>query len=118
MERSEQMQRLEAQSTTSAVHPQVLESMARLVADLALTTDRLTLIRRPLEMVMSVLPNGHGIFYGGVGDAWGSLFRWETNTMTSSWQAVLPDFQGDSFPRSINPSFRISRPHAWTLPPT
>ncbi|GGR32777.1 ATP-binding protein [Deinococcus ruber] len=70
MERSEQAQRLETQNAELAAQTRALEGMAHLSAELALTTDRHTLIRRALDMVLSLLPDGYGAFCEQAGPLW------------------------------------------------
>ncbi|GGR41423.1 hypothetical protein GCM10008957_56710 [Deinococcus ruber] len=70
LERSAYLQRLETQNAELAAQARALESVARLSAELALLTDRRTLIRRALELVLSVLPEGEGAFYERAGPVW------------------------------------------------
>lgn len=63
LERAEATTRLETQNAELDARTKALEGVARLSQDLALQTDRYELIRRALDLVLSLLPPGVGFFY-------------------------------------------------------
>ncbi|UQN05063.1 GAF domain-containing protein [Deinococcus sp. QL22] len=63
LERTETTRRLALQNTELQARTRALEAFAELTRDLALTTDPLLLIRRALEVMMSMLVDGAVSFY-------------------------------------------------------
>ncbi|WP_407542171.1 GAF domain-containing protein (plasmid) [Deinococcus radiomollis] len=70
LERTETARVLARQNVELQARTQALEAFAELTRDLALTTDPLLLIRRALEVVMSMLPSGAAMYFVPQGERW------------------------------------------------
>ncbi|MFD1734394.1 ATP-binding protein [Deinococcus malanensis] len=63
LERAEQAQDLQARQAEVESRNHALEAFAHLARDLALETDRVALVRRAQEIVLSLLPSGYAVYY-------------------------------------------------------
>ncbi|WP_407572880.1 sensor histidine kinase [Deinococcus altitudinis] len=70
LERAEHAEQLKEQNAELAAQTRVLEGMERLSHDLTLAGDRHALIRRSLELVLPLLPDGYGAFCERTGPVW------------------------------------------------
>lgn len=70
LERTETARQVTLQNAELQARTRSLEAFAELTRDLALTTDPLLLIKRALEVVMSMLPRGAAMYFVPEGERW------------------------------------------------
>ena len=100
LERAEHAELLRGQNAELAAQARALEGMEKLSHDLALEGDRDALIRRTLELVLSLLPEGSGTFFERAASVWRVSVRvgeWHNDTFRVLSSLGLPVGQTPSF---------------------
>jgi signal transduction histidine kinase len=69
-ERADQTRRLAAQNAELEARTRALEGFANLSRELAVETDRFTLVRRAQEIVLNLLPGGYAVYYEPEAGLW------------------------------------------------
>ncbi len=75
LERSETARRLEAQNTELLARTQALEGFAQLTRDLSLSSEPDLLIRRGMELALTLLPEGYALFWERLDLRWQISFQ-------------------------------------------
>ncbi|GAA4013444.1 hypothetical protein GCM10022631_26360 [Deinococcus rubellus] len=102
LERTETARQLELQNAELHARTRALEGFAALTRDLGLTGDPDVLIRRAMDLVLSLLPPGYAAFWQVIGE------KWQVTTQVG--EVGKPELQAAmtaGFPVSLTPSLDL-----------